>query len=89
MDGIFKGKFEDKEFTIKLFKDHEDEIIRTVPAEKLLIFETGKDGWEKLCSFLGKKNPMTPWPHLNTTEDFAKIFAAVSSGQATDLKTQK
>jgi hypothetical protein len=69
-DGEMQGKTDDREFSIQMFRDREDEVRRTVPADKLLIFETGVDGWEKLCKFLGKPVPNTPWPHSNSTEEF-------------------
>ncbi|KAH8548258.1 hypothetical protein BGW37DRAFT_470233 [Umbelopsis sp. PMI_123] len=78
--GDLQGKFEDKE-----------EVKRTVPADKLLIFETGVDGWEKLCRFLGKEVPDKPWPHLNQRETFAisyeHIFNGAKPTQFTILKS--
>ncbi|KAM3578426.1 hypothetical protein VKS41_009171 [Umbelopsis sp. WA50703] len=59
-----------------MFKDHE-EVKRTVPADKLLIFETGVDGWDKLCSFLGKEKPDMPWPHINTRQDFDQLIQGI------------
>ncbi|KAH8548260.1 hypothetical protein BGW37DRAFT_560105 [Umbelopsis sp. PMI_123] len=79
--GDLQGKFEDKEEAIRLFKDHEEEVNRTVPADKLLIFETGVDGWEKLCRFLGKEVPDKPWPHVNSRETFASTTELVVSGK--------
>lgn len=49
-NGIFKGRFEDKEFAIQTFNEWTEEVIRSVPAEKLLVFEA-KEGWEPLCNF--------------------------------------
>jgi hypothetical protein len=80
-DGDFQGKFEDKEAMLQLFKEHEEDVRQSVPADRLLIFETGVDGWEKLCTFLGKDIPNKPWPHLNTTEDFQKSREKVQNGQ--------
>jgi hypothetical protein len=76
-DGCFHGNFEDKERTIQIYKDHEEEVKRTVPADKLLIFEIGVDGWDKLCSFLGRQKPDTPWPHINTRQDFEQMVQAI------------
>jgi hypothetical protein len=75
--GYFDGKFEDKERTIQMYKDYEEEVKRTVPADKLLIFETGVDGWDKLCSFLGKEKPDMPWPHINTRQDFDQLIQGI------------
>ena len=39
-----------------------------VPEEDLLVWNL-KDGWEPLCSFLGKPIPEEPIPHDNRTGD--------------------
>ncbi|KAJ2957659.1 hypothetical protein NQZ79_g6664 [Umbelopsis isabellina] len=80
-DGEMQGKMVDKDAAIQMFRDHDEEVKRTVPADRLLVFETGKDGWEKLCSFLGKDIPSTPWPHVNKTEDFRKNVERFKSGK--------
>jgi hypothetical protein len=79
-DGDLQGKFEDKEEAIRLFKEHEEDVKRSVPADKLLIFETGVDGWEKLCRFLGKEVPDKSWPHLNQRETFTTSVEHLTSG---------
>ena len=43
-------------------------IESVVPKEDLLIWNV-KDGWEPLCSFLGKEIPDEPIPHDNKTGD--------------------
>ena len=43
-----------------------------VPKEDLLIWNV-KDGWEPLCSFLGKEVPDGPIPHENRTGDIEYI----------------
>ena len=80
-EGELGGKFSDKEATIQLFKDHDEEVKKHVPADKLLIFETGVDGWDKLCAFLGKEVPDTPWPHVNKTSDFQNNVLKMRGGQ--------
>ena len=42
---------------------------RTVPSEKLLVFEA-KEGWEPLCKFLGVPVPAIPYPKGNDSEQF-------------------
>jgi hypothetical protein len=66
---LFKGKFEDKEFALKRFDDWTEEVKRTVPKEKLLVFEVTQ-GWQPLCEFLGKPIPSTPFPRVNDTAEF-------------------
>jgi Sulfotransferase domain len=79
--GDFQGKFADKEAMIRLFNEHEEDVRRSVPADRLLIFETGVDGWEKLCPFLGKDIPDKPWPHINTTKEFQTATGNITKGE--------
>jgi Sulfotransferase domain len=84
-DGELKGA-KDKETLVQLFKEHDEEVKNCVPADRLLWFETGVDGWEKLCKFLGKEVPSTPWPHINSSEDFkANIQKVREGGSFTDF----
>ncbi|KAA0192572.1 TPR repeat-containing protein [Fasciolopsis buskii] len=41
-----------------------DKVKKTVPADKLLVFEV-KEGWKPLCQFLNKPIPNVPFPHVN------------------------
>ena len=61
--------FQNKEKTIAAFNDWSKDVLKTVPKEKLLVFEA-KDGWEPLCSFLNVPVPSKPFPHSNTTQEF-------------------
>jgi hypothetical protein len=64
-EGIFQNRVEDKAYAIEVFKDHFEEVKRTVPRERLLIFEA-RQGWEPLCAFLGVPVPGDrPFPHEN------------------------
>ncbi|MEZ5025162.1 MAG: sulfotransferase [Chitinophagales bacterium] len=68
-DGLFKGNFEDKESSIRIFNEWTEEVKRTIPEEKLLIFQA-KEGWEPLCNFLDKPIPEVPYPNVNNTAEF-------------------
>ncbi|VDP70682.1 unnamed protein product [Echinostoma caproni] len=48
----------------RAFVRRNEEVERTVPADRLLVFQV-KDGWEPLCRFLGKPIPDVPFPHVN------------------------
>jgi hypothetical protein len=62
-----------KEHAIAVFNAHNAEVRRLVPPTRLLVCESG-EGWEKLCAFLDVPVPATPYPKVNTTEDFASHF---------------
>ena len=67
--GTFGGRFEDKDHAIRVYNDHIKEVRRTVPPERLLVFDV-KEGWEPLCAFLGVPMPDEPFPHLNDAAAF-------------------
>ena len=64
-EGIFHGRLEDKAHTLEVFNNHIEEVKRTIPRERLLIFEA-RQGWKPLCAFLGVPIPARkPFPHVN------------------------
>ncbi len=63
----------DKDNAIAVFNAHNEEVRRLVPRKRLLVYESG-EGWQPLCAFLGVPVPATPYPKVNTTEDFASHF---------------
>ena len=72
-DGKFDGRFEDKDHAIGVFNRHNEEVQRTVPPDRLLVYEV-KEGWGPLCSFLGVPIPEgKPFPHLNDAEEFRSL----------------
>lgn len=71
--GIFGGRMDDKDHVIECYERHNQEVIDTVPADKLLVYRPG-DGWELLCGFLQKPMPDTDYPKVNSTEEFASIW---------------
>jgi len=69
--GVFDGKFEDRDYAIKVFNDHIKTVKSVIPEDRLLIHEA-KDGWEPLCEFLGKPIPDQPYPRVNEAKAFKK-----------------
>jgi Sulfotransferase domain len=63
----------DKDHAIQVFNAHNGDVRRSVPREKLLVYESG-EGWDPLCDFLGLPVPATPYPKVNTTGDFVSRF---------------
>ncbi|KAI9251867.1 P-loop containing nucleoside triphosphate hydrolase protein [Phascolomyces articulosus] len=63
----------DRKRMMQMYNEHIEEVKRTVPADRLLIMSLG-DGWEPLCSFLGKPIPKQSYPVSNTGGDFSSIF---------------
>jgi hypothetical protein len=72
-EGTFHGRFEDKDYAIKVFTDHIEDVKRTVPADRLVVYEVGQ-GWGPLAEMLGVEAPDAPFPHLNDTDSFREMF---------------
>ena len=69
LERVFGGKFEDRDHAIGVFNSHNEAVRAEVPADELLVYETGS-GWEPLCQFFGLEVPTEPFPHTNTTAEF-------------------
>jgi len=54
---------------IRVFEEHNARVQRTVPPERLLVYEVS-EGWGPLCEFLGVPQPNAPFPHANRREEF-------------------
>ncbi len=75
-DGTFDGRFEDKAYAISVFEKHSEEVKRSVPPEKLLVYEV-KEGWGLLCEFLGVGVPDKPFPRLNDPAQIRRGIRAI------------
>lgn len=69
LQNTFDNRFEDKTYAMSVFNDHIAEVKRTVPEDKLLVYEA-KEGWEPLCAFLDVPVPDKPFPRLNDSAAF-------------------
>lgn len=68
--GIFNGRFYDREYAIQAFENHNEKVKRLVPPEKLLVYQV-KEGWDPLCKFLDVPVPVVKsFPHVNAREQF-------------------
>ena len=70
----------DRDKAVAFFERHNAEVKRTIPAERLLVYETAH-GWAPLCAFLGVPVPDAPFPKTNTTEEFVARIEARKSGK--------
>ncbi len=78
---LFDQRMHDHDLCIEVFKRHNAEVRKRIPANRLLVYEVAQ-GWEPLCKFLGVPAPATPMPKTNTTEEFVARTAAMRQGQA-------
>ena len=71
----FGDRIHDREFMVDYFKRHNDEVVKGIPADRLLVYEA-KQGWDPLCKFLGVPVPDAPFPRINSREEMAATMAA-------------
>ncbi len=65
----FGQRIHDRAHCIALFERHNEEVMRTIPKERLLVYEVS-EGWPPLCQFLDVPVPDAPFPRTNSTENF-------------------
>ena len=67
-------RLHDKAFMYDRFESQIENVTRNIPADRLLVYRVS-DGWGPLCEFLGVPVPDTPFPQVNSTEDFKEMIA--------------
>ncbi len=76
VERMFKGTYlksfgehiNDPQWMADWYRAYNQEIIDTIPAERLLVFHP-KEGWEPLCEFLGVPVPAEPFPRVNSRDE--------------------
>ena len=71
------GSSLDKDHAIAVFNAHNDDVRRTVPREKLLVYESG-EGWGRFATFSAL--PFPPSPTLRSTPPATSCPASPGSG---------
>lgn len=74
-----QGTMSDRARAVAYYQQHIDTIRREVPPEKLLVFKA-TDGWNLLCEFLSVPVPLTPFPNVNSREQFQQIKRRMAMG---------
>jgi hypothetical protein len=69
IDLEFGKHYKNKEAVIRRFNEHNQTVMKTVPPERLLVFNA-KEGWEPLCQFLNVAVPTVPFPQTNSRKEF-------------------
>ncbi|MFI6603938.1 sulfotransferase family protein [Nonomuraea sp. NPDC050536] len=72
VERVFDGRTDDRDYLLKAFTRHVEEVKATIPAERLLVFEVSQ-GWEPLCDFLGVPVPSEPFPRVNDAAHFDRF----------------
>jgi hypothetical protein len=71
---VFDGRMEDREHVIGVYERHNQDVIDSVAADRLLVFQAS-EGWEPLCKFLEVDRPDEDYPRVNTSEQFNERWA--------------
>lgn len=67
----FGDKLTDRAFMTDWYDRRNQEVIDTLPAERLLVFHP-KEGWEPLCDFLGVRAPAEAFPRVNSRDELGE-----------------
>jgi hypothetical protein len=68
----FAGSFDDKEVVTAAYDRHVAQVTSAFSEDRLLLFDV-RDGWEPLCTFLGRPIPDEMFPRTNSPEEFWEI----------------
>ena len=71
---VFGGRVDDRAHAIAVYEKNSTDVQAAFDGDRLLIYNLG-DGWEKLCRFLGKPVPGTPFPRSNSAEEFNAMIS--------------
>ncbi len=82
LDETFHGRINDRQHAIAVFEQHTENVIRAIPADRLLVFRV-REGWRPLCGFLGKPVPEGPFPKVNSTREFQDKTLSVGTERDT------
>jgi len=78
---IFCGNNYEEAVVKQAYLNHYDRIRAAIPKDRLLEFETGKDGWKELCEFLEEPVPDDEsWPKAYPTAEFQRHMDLAMEG---------
>jgi hypothetical protein len=84
----FDGRFDDRGFMTDHFRRHVAQVQAAFPPERLLTYDV-KEGWQPLCAFIGAEVPSTPFPRVNTSEEWEERRNATPDEHAAALSVQE
>jgi sulfotransferase family protein len=80
-DGVFDGRFADRDHALAVYEAHNEAVRREVDPDRLLVFEVTQ-GWEPLCGFLGVDVPAEPFPRSNDRGAFGARIEKLKSASS-------
>jgi len=72
----FSPDYADRDAALAAYAAHNQAVRDTVPAGRLIEWRPA-DGWGPICAGLGMPVPETPFPHVNTTDEFRAMAGLV------------
>lgn len=85
--GDLLAHLHDRAFMTDHFRRHSAEVERTIPKERLLVYEVG-EGWDRLCAFLGVPVPDAPYPSENSRAEFIdRVRARAADPETAHLRS--
>lgn len=82
-DGLFGGRFADKDHAIEVYHRHNDDVVHALGPDNVLVYDV-RQGWEPLCAFLGVEVPEEDFPHANDSAAMRRRIAeAAGAGPVT------
>ncbi|MEU8508798.1 sulfotransferase family protein [Streptomyces brevispora] len=86
-DGIFEGRFEDKDHAVAAYHRHNEDVVRALGADNVLVYDV-RQGWGPLCAFLGADVPDEEFPHANDSAAMRqRIAQAAGAPETTPVAT--
>ncbi len=78
--GDFEGRFTDRAFAIEWYQRHNAAVREAIEPGRLLVYQVS-EGWAPLCTFLYVPVPETPFPRLNTRQEFVARLEAMEAAR--------
>jgi len=69
LEMMFQGQYKDEARAIEIFNQHNHQVKKIVPADRLLTYRV-TEGWLPVCGFLGVAVPNEPFPKSNDRAAF-------------------
>ena len=67
-------RLRDKAWMLERYHRHNEEVKATIPSGRLMVYNVS-EGWGPLCAFLDRPIPETPFPQVNSTDEFKAMIA--------------
>ncbi|MBK8983269.1 MAG: sulfotransferase [Ignavibacteria bacterium] len=80
MDLEFGKDLKNKNKVISSFKKHTENVLKHIPAERLLMFNAA-EGWKPLCEFLNVSIPDVKFPYSNNRQEFLNRVDIIGKGK--------